>query len=170
MWMTILRHVSACFPECESYEYRCDSGECIFDYASCDGIEDCDDGSDESGCDTIGVLYVYNCHFTTLYTLSNDRVSFAVLLPVIFGVLGGVFTLTCFVVFVVVGLACYCQRRRRRPIVHTALFVTPPGGVVAGQGNVYQAQPVTHVVDTSQYQPQQASWVSSSYIITCLTS
>ena len=113
---------------------------------------------------------VYNCHFTTLYTLSNDRVSFAVLLPVIFGVLGGVFTLTCFVVFVAVGLACYCQRRRRRPIVHTALFVTPPGGVVAGQGNVYQAQPVTHVVDTSQYQPQQASWVSSSYIITCLTS
>ena len=110
------------------------------------------------------------CHFTTLYTICNDCVSFAVLLPVIFGVLGGVFTLTCFVVFVVVGLACYCQRRRRRPIVHTPLFVTPPGGVVAGQGNVYLAQPVTHVVDTSQYQPQQASWVSSSYIITCLTS
>ena len=50
MCMTLLRHVSACFPECKSYEDRCDSGECIFDYASCDGIEDCDDGSDESGC------------------------------------------------------------------------------------------------------------------------
>ena len=36
---------------CESYEYECDDGECVFGSSSgCDGVTECGDGSDEDGC------------------------------------------------------------------------------------------------------------------------
>ncbi len=40
---------------CDSDEYECDNGECRYDpfnNIECDGLDHCDDGSDEHGCDT----------------------------------------------------------------------------------------------------------------------
>ena len=37
--------------DCYSYQYECDSGQCIGSSLACDGSEDCYDGSDEEGCD-----------------------------------------------------------------------------------------------------------------------
>ncbi|RXG61743.1 Low-density lipoprotein receptor-related protein 2 [Armadillidium vulgare] len=40
-------------PKCSSNEWTCENGECISDFARCDGSADCSDKSDEKSCTTI---------------------------------------------------------------------------------------------------------------------
>ena len=37
-------------PACDSYEFECDNGECIYDSYECDDFDDCGDNSDEENC------------------------------------------------------------------------------------------------------------------------
>jgi hypothetical protein len=51
--------------ECQFFEHTCDNGQCVlggfFEDLVCNGIADCDDGSDETGCDDGGGCSNYDC-------------------------------------------------------------------------------------------------------------
>ena len=58
--------------ECDSDEFTCGDGECIYDYEVCDGFSDWADGKDEDqGCGNIGIyslmlqMYVLYYHFSS---------------------------------------------------------------------------------------------------------
>ena len=42
--------VIICTVSCQSGAFRCSNGQCVRSSDRCDGIRDCSDGSDETGC------------------------------------------------------------------------------------------------------------------------
>ena len=62
--------------ECHDYQWKCDSGRCIYDQEYCDGYPHCDDGSDEpSGCSKLNFATV------KMFVNADDLYLYIVKLP-----------------------------------------------------------------------------------------
>ena len=46
----ILYNLICCLEICQTNQFRCDNGKCVFNSWKCDNVNDCGDNSDEKSC------------------------------------------------------------------------------------------------------------------------
>ena len=67
--------------DCLDIQFTCDSGECVYQYETCDQINDCLDGSDESGCGMRIMMLHYTCMAQSVSFMSCIQLEYYYSLP-----------------------------------------------------------------------------------------
>ena len=63
----ILHNLICCLEICQTNQFRCDNGKCVFNSWKCDNVDDCGDNSDEKSCGKENVIFNVNINEIVYY-------------------------------------------------------------------------------------------------------